>query len=154
MADTADPLNALQAIRLPAVAASTLWEQMAVALLAGVITAIIIQLALAFRNRRKAEPLEQSFIVAINHMENLPDDERLAAQASLIRRYVNVVAGNGAARKQGEDWLEELDNLFKTEFFCKGTGRVLLDGLYSRQLPFKSAELGAALCELLQGRKS
>lgn len=154
MADTTDPLNALLAIRLPAVPASSLWEQMAVALLAGVITAIVIQLALAFRNRKKAEALEQSFIVAINDMENLPDDERLAAQASLIRRYVNVVAGDGAARKQGEDWLEELDNLFKTEFFRKGGGRVLLDGLYSRQPPFKSSELGYALCELLQGRRS
>jgi hypothetical protein len=154
MADTADPLHALQAIRLPAVPASSLWEQMAVALLAGVTMAIIIQLALAFRNRKKAEPLEQRFIVAIKKVENLPDDERLAAQASLIRRYVNVVAGTGAARKQGEDWLEELDNLFNTEFFRKGTGRVLLDGLYARQPPFNSAELGTALCELLQGRKS
>jgi hypothetical protein len=154
MADTADPLHALQAIRLPAVPASSLWEQMAVALLAGVTMAIIIQLALAFRNRKKAESLEQSFIIAINEMENLPVDERLAAQAALIRRYVNVVAGTGAARKQGEDWLEELDNLFDTEFFRKGSGRVLLDGLYARQLPSNSAELGTALCELLQGRKS
>ncbi|MCO4319329.1 DUF4381 domain-containing protein [Phyllobacterium sp. 21LDTY02-6] len=154
MADTADPLNALQAIRLPAVPASLLWEQMAVALLAGAITAIIIQMALAYRNRRKAASLEQRFIAAIDEVESLGDDERLAAQASLMRGYVKIVAGDGAARKQGEDWLEELDNLFRTEFFRKGNGRVLLDGLYSRQPPFGSAELGATLRELLQGRRS
>ncbi|MGH6858624.1 MAG: DUF4381 family protein [Phyllobacterium sp.] len=153
MADMIDPLNALQAIRLPAIPESSLWEHMAAALFAGVLAAIVIQLALGSRNRKKAQSLEQSFIIAIRDMENLPADERLAAQASIIRRYVNIVAGNAAAQKQGEDWLEELDTIFKSDFFCKGAGRVLLDGLYSRQPVFETAGIGTTLCDLLQGRK-
>lgn len=154
MADTADPLNALQTIRLPSIQASSLWEQIAVALFAGVAVAIVIQLLLSFRSKRKAESLEQTIIAAMKDTEVLPADERLTAQASAMRRYVSLVAGDEVARKQGEDWLEELDNVFKTEFFRQGPGRVLLDGLYSRQPAFETAGLGAALCELMQSRKS
>lgn len=153
MANTADPLSALQAIRLPDVPASSLWEQMAVAVFTGVVLAIIIQLAISFRKRKSRVHLEQNFIIAIKDTENLPDEERLTAQATVIRHYVNIVAGDVAARKQGEEWLEELDNLFKTEFFRKGSGRALLDDLYLKQSASQAAGLGMALCQLLQGRK-
>lgn len=153
MADTPDPLNALQDIRLPSIQASSLMEQIAVALFAGITVAVIIQLLLAFKNNQRAESQEMTLIAAVKESEQLPDDERLAAQASAMRRYVNLVRGDAAARKQGEDWLAELDEVFTTEFFSKGAGRILLDGIYSRQQAFKTAGLGAALCELMQSRK-
>jgi hypothetical protein len=152
MVDTVDPLNALQAIRLPVVPASSLGEQISAALLAGTVAALLIHLVLAYRNKKRAEPVEKSFIRAIEDTLILPEGERLTAQASVIRRYVDVVAGDIAARKQGEDWLEELDGLFQTEFFRKGAGRALHEGLYSRQRTFETAALGPRLCELLQGR--
>lgn len=149
MADTPDPLNALQDIRLPSIQASSLMEQMAMPLFAGVTVAAIILILLAFRSRQKAESLEKIFIAAVKASERLPDDERLAAQASAMRRHVNLVRGDAAAHKQGEDWLAELDEVFTTEFFSKGAGRVLLDGIYSKQEAFKTAGLGAVLCELM-----
>lgn len=73
------------------------------------------------------------------------------AQARLLRRLARTLAGDAAARETGAAWATRLDTLLATDFFTKGPGRVLADGLYRRQTPDLDgldAELGRLIGRL------
>ena len=62
-----------------------------------------------------------------------------------------TLGGETEARATGADWAARLDALFRTDFFTRGAGRVLADGLYRRQDPdldALDAELGRLIGRL------
>jgi len=62
---------------------------------------------------------------------HLQQDERLAAQARLLRRAARTVAGDHVAQLRGDAWLAALDRMFATDFFSRGEGRCFGDRLYA-----------------------
>ncbi len=58
------------------------------------------------------------------------DPEALAEAAKLLRRVALRRLGPEAAKLTGEAWLKRLDELFRTEFFTQGAGRVFGAALY------------------------
>ena len=73
-------------------------------------------------------------------------DARLIAQARLLRRLTRTLAGDEAASAKGSDWAAILDRLLATDFFGKGAGATVTEGLYRRPAPADpdliDAELG------------
>ena len=154
MATDADPLAALRPIRLPAEAAAPLLDLLALAVAAGILVALAILLAprIAAALSRHRSP-RRRFAAALAAARALPADERLAAQAAALRTYVAAIAGEEAARTQGEDWLAGLDAAFGTTAFTAGPGRLYGETLYR---PVDASEVGAAeatLAALIGGRR-
>lgn len=154
MATDADPLAALRPIRLPAEAPAPLLDLIALSIAAGILIALVIllvpRLAAALARRRSPR---RSFTAALTAARTLPADERLAAQAAALRAYVAAIAGEEAARTQGEAWLARLDAAFATTAFTAGPGRLYGETLYR---PVEAVEVGAAetaLAALVAGRR-
>jgi hypothetical protein len=59
----------------------------------------------------------------------LPQEARLVAQATLLRRIVAQLNA-GSAQEQGEIWLARLDRAFSTRFFTQQAGQTFGDALY------------------------
>lgn len=81
------------------------------------------------RRRRYARQFDQALLV-------LDPQQRLVAISSLLRRAARQV-DRAAAQLRGEDWLLWLDRHLPrkaTPAFVSGPGRVLVDGLYARQV--------------------
>jgi hypothetical protein len=154
MATDADPLAALRPIRLPAEAPAPLLDLLALSVAAGILVALVILLAprVAATLARRRSP-RRRFAAALAAARALPADERLAAQAAALRTYVAAIAGEEAARTQGEAWLARLDAAFATTAFTNGPGRLYGVTLYR---PADAAEVSAAeaaLSALLAGRR-
>lgn len=154
MATEADPLAALRPIRLPAEAPAPLLDLLALSVAAGILVALAIllapRIAAALSHRRSPR---RRFAAALAAARTLPTDERLAAQAAALRAYVAAIAGEEAARTQGEAWLARLDAAFATTAFTAGPGRLYGETLYR---PADAADVGAAetaLSALLAGRR-
>src|SRR4051794_14284679 len=79
----------------------------------------------------------------------LAPDARLVAQARLLRRVARTLEGEAAASERGEAWASRLDRLFATDFFSRGAGRVLVDGLYRRPAAPDAGAIDAELARLL-----
>lgn len=85
--------------------------------------------AFAWRRRHRARSWQRLF----DEAARLPQaNERIAAISELLRRAARKVDAN-ADRLQGEDWLRFLDG-DKDHGFSTGTGRVLLDGGFRRDV--------------------
>jgi hypothetical protein len=132
MATSPDPLAALRPERLPATVPGSLVETVALAAAAGVaaallaVAAIVIWRALARRRSPRGEAR-----AALAAAAGLPIDERIAAEARLLRAYVGRVAGAEAAREEDAAWLARLDHVFATTFFSTGQGRLFGAALYA-----------------------
>lgn len=85
--------------------------------------------AFAWRRRHRARSWQRLF----DEAARLPQaNERITAISELLRRAARKVDAN-ADRLQGEDWLRFLDG-DKDHGFSTGTGRVLLDGGFRRDV--------------------
>jgi len=105
-----------------------------VTLAVGCIAAAVL-LALLIRASRRRADLRRAAQAALARGRALVPAERLAAQATLLRRLVRRLAGESEARKQGQAWLESLDAIFATRFFTNGEGVAYGDALYGPRLP-------------------
>jgi hypothetical protein len=83
-------------------------------------------------------------VAALTPTLALPADQRLAAQAEILRRIARTLHGEAAARLTGEPWLAALDGMFATRFFTTGPGRAFAD-LY---VPRPAGDAEAASAEL------
>jgi hypothetical protein len=123
-------LDQLRGLHLPGIAAGAQGEIVA-ALAAGFIAALLVGLARALRDRRRAT-VRRSALTELAASRGLEPQARLVAQARLLRRLVRTLAGEEAAAAQGRDWAGRLDALLGTDFFTAGAGRALAEGLYRR----------------------
>lgn len=142
-----DPLAGLRALHLPP-APSSYWSDVGFAVAAGLGAALLLALVVRalFRPRRS---LRASATDAFEAASGLPQPERRAAQAALLRRVVKTVEGEGAARATGPEWAATLDRVFATDLFTLRAGKVFVDGLYARAAPGDDPALDRELGSLI-----
>ena len=95
----------------------------------------VVLFVLIIQARRRRSLVRRAAVAELARTRALVPPERLAAQASLLRRLVRRLAGESAARTQGALWLESLDRVFATRFFTEGQGRAFGDALYGPRIP-------------------
>jgi hypothetical protein len=143
-------LEQLRGLHLPGGAAGAVQGEVVAAAALGFLAAVLVGLARYLRGRTRAS-LRRAALAELARSRGLDPEARLVAQARLLRRLGRTLGGDEAARAAGGDWAARLDALFRTDFFTRGAGRVLADGLYRRQVPdldALDAELGRLIGRL------
>lgn len=115
-------------------------------LLAVVIVVALLLLALFRRKRRRHRQRWLALFDATLAAADTPA-ARIAATSELLRRAARRSAPQ-AAHLQGDQWLHFLDGK-QGHVFSEGSGRLLLDGGYRRDV---DAEQAAQLCTLARTR--
>ncbi|SDN32667.1 protein of unknown function [Methylobacterium phyllostachyos] len=137
-------LDQLRGLHLPGGAAGAMQGEIVAAALLGFCAALLVGLIRYWRGRTRAT-VRRAALAELARSRGLDPEARLLAQARLLRRLGRTLAGDAETQVTGADWAARLDELFKTDFFTRGAGRVLADGLYRRQAPdldALDAELG------------
>lgn len=137
-------LDQLRGLHLPGGAAGAVQGEIVAAVALGFLAALLVGLVRYLRGRARVT-VRRAALAELAGTRSLAPEARLVAQARLLRRLARTLAGDEAARADGTDWGAHLDALLATEFFTKGAGRVLAEGLYRRQAPdldALDAELG------------
>lgn len=127
MADPVHALDGLRQIHLPAGADAALPMFAMIAVGFALAVALSLVLLPALRRRRA---VRRAALKTLAASRLLPPDERLAAQAVLLRRLVRTIDGDEAARLTGAEWLARLDRLFATRFFSEAEGQTFSELLY------------------------
>ncbi|AIQ92712.1 MULTISPECIES: DUF4381 family protein [Methylobacterium] len=143
-------LEQLRGLHLPGGAAGALQGEVVAAAALGFLAALLVGLVRYGRGRARAG-IRRAALAELARSRNLDPEARLVAQARLLRRLGRTLGGETEARATGADWAARLDALFRTDFFTRGAGRVLADGLYRRQDPdldALDAELGRLIGRL------
>lgn len=139
MADVAERLAALTDLRLPALAPEALIADAAIAVCAGLALAmILVRLSRLFLHRPPTR--RQTLLAALARSRALPWDERLLAQARLLRPLAREADGEADSEPGEGDWLAALDRRLGTDFFTVGDGASLREALYR---PGRSGRPGA-----------
>ncbi|MCJ2137602.1 DUF4381 domain-containing protein [Methylobacterium sp. J-026] len=155
-AETALGLDQLRGLHLPGGAAGAVQGEILAAALLGFLAALLVGLARALRGRSRAG-LRRAALAELARSRGLDPEARLVAQARLLRRLDRTLGGEAGLRTAGAEWGRRLDALFRTDFFTRGAGRVLADGLYRRQAPdldALDAELGRLIGRVRSGARS
>ena len=140
-------LEQLRGLHLPG---GALQGEVVAAAALGFLAALLVGLVRYGRGRARAG-IRRAALAELARSRNLDPEARLVAQARLLRRLGRTLGGETEARATGADWAARLDALFRTDFFTRGAGRVLADGLYRRQDPdldALDAELGRLIGRL------
>ena len=143
-------LEQLRGLHLPGGAAGALQGEVVAAAALGFLAALLVGLVRYGRGRARAG-IRRAALAELARSRNLDPEARLVAQARLLRRLGRTLGGETEARATGADGAARLDALFRTDFFTRGAGRVLADGLYRRQDPdldALDAELGRLIGRL------
>lgn len=142
-ADAPAGLAQLRGLHLPAAEGAAQGE-VVLAIALGFAAALLVGLFRMLRDRQRRS-VRRAALRELAAARALPPEQRLVAQARLLRRLARTLRGDAAASARGTDWAATLDGLFATDFFTRGAGRVLADGLYRRASPDSAAidaELG------------
>ena len=145
-------LDQLRGLHLPGGAAGAVQGEVVAAAALGFLAALLVGLVRYARGRARAT-VRRAALAELARSRGLDPEARLVAPARLRRRRGRTLDRSGAAevRATGADWAARLDGLFRTDFFTRGAGRVLADGLYRRQDPdldALDAELGRLIGRL------
>ncbi|WP_267356542.1 MULTISPECIES: DUF4381 family protein [unclassified Methylobacterium] len=143
-------LDQLRGLHLPGGAAGAVQSEIVAAALLGFLAALLVGLVRYGRSRSRAT-VRRAALTELTRSRSLDPEARLLAQARLLRRLGRTLGGDVESRAVGADWAARLDGLFRTDFFARGAGRVLADGLYRRQTPdldALDAELGRLIGRL------
>ncbi|GJD93872.1 DUF4381 family protein [Methylobacterium iners] len=130
--ELAAALDNLRGLHLPADAGGALRGEVVLAIALGFAAALLVGLVRYLRLRAR-RTVRRAALRELAATRDLDPEARLVAQARLLRRLARTLAGDATADARGRDWAGLLDGLFRTEFFTKGAGRVLTDGLYRRE---------------------
>ena len=146
-ADTGVSLDQLRGLHLPS-QAGAIQGEVVVAVALGFLAALLVGLVRALRGRRRAT-LRRAALRELDAARALAPEARLVAQARLLRRVARTLEGDAAAAERGEAWAARLDRIFATDFFSRGAGHVLVDGLYRRRAEPDAGTVDAELARLL-----
>ncbi len=136
-----DDLAKLHDLRFPQAEGLDIVAEAALGLSLGLILAILaFRLLRSFLRPRRSQRWQA--LAALAESRELPRDERLKAQAVVIRQL--------APKAGREDWREDLDRRLRTDFFSKGLGADLTGSLYRRGSDIDPAEVDRALSLLLK----
>lgn len=142
MADPAHLLAELRPLHNVASGVDGAASIVAMALL-GCAAAIVLSCTLGpWLGRRRA--LRRHALENLAATRALPEPERLAAQAAILRNVAKTL--NGAVRRQrGDAWLASLNSMFSTRFFSEERGAAFGDALYRPPADIDVDALDAAL---------
>jgi hypothetical protein len=143
-------LDQLRGLHLPGGAAGAVQGEIIAAAALGFLAALLVGLVRYGRSRSRAT-IRRAALAELTRSRGLDPEARLLAQARLLRRLGRTLGGEAESRAAGAAWAARLDGLFRTDFFTRGAGRVLTDGLYRRQDPdldALDAELGRLIGRL------
>jgi hypothetical protein len=143
-------LDQLRGLHLPGGAAGAVQGEIVAAACMGFLAALLVGLVRYVRSRARAS-VRRAALAELARSRGPDPEARLVAQARLLRRLGRTLGGEAESRAVGADWAARLDGLFRTDFFTRGAGRVLADGLYRRQAPdldALDAELGRLIGRL------
>ncbi|GJE15804.1 DUF4381 domain-containing protein [Methylobacterium marchantiae] len=129
--DSPTGLSQLRGLHLPADASSGAQGEVVLAIALGFVAALLVGLVRLIRARAR-NSVRASALRGLSETRALPSEARLIAQARLLRRLTRTLAGDEAASTQGSEWAAILDRLFATDFFSRGAGAVVTEGLYRR----------------------
>lgn len=122
----ADPLSRLRDIHIPPPPPSEpIWDL----LLAGGLVLLALGLLLFALLRRKRHWRRQALSELSSINTDQPDKAR-AELAGVLRRVAIKVSDRPVASLSGDDYLEQLDQIFSTRFFGSGAGQVFGGSLY------------------------
>ena len=141
-------LDQLRGLHLPGGAAGAVQGEVVAAAALGFLAALLVGLVRYARGRARVS-LRRAALAELARSRSLDPETRLVAQARLLRRLGRTLGDDAGAT--GTAWAARLDTLFRTDFFTRGAGRVLADGLYRRQDPdldALDAELGRLIGRL------
>lgn len=124
-------LSALRGLHLPPAGGSVLQGEIIAAIALGFAAALIVGLARLLQARKRAT-VRRAALNGLKDTSGLDPEARLTAQARLLRRVVRTLSGDEAATVRGTAWAATLDRTFSTDFFSRGAGQVLVEGLYRR----------------------
>ena len=144
-------LSGLRGLHLPGDAAGAVQGEVVAALILGFAAALLLGLARTLWGRR-TRSLRRTALAELAASRGLDPDARLLAQAHLLRRLALDGAGEAASGERGEAWATRLDRLLATDFFTRGAGRALAEGLY-RPRAADPAQLDAELGRLIAGAR-
>ncbi len=140
-------LDQLRGLHLPGGASGPVPGEILLALVLGFAAALLVGLLRHLVARARLS-VRRAALAELAASRALPPPERILAQARLLRRLVRTLDGDEAASTHGAPWAERLDACLRTDFFTLGAGRVLVDGLYRREVP-DPARLDAELTRLI-----
>lgn len=149
-AETPLTLDQLRGLHLPGGAAGAVQGEIIAAACLGFLAALLVGLVRYGRTRARAS-LRRAALAELARSRGLAPGARLVAQARLLRRLARTLGGDAEAGTTGADWAARLDARLGTDFFTRGAGRVLTEGLYRRQDPdldALDAELGRLIGRL------
>ncbi|MDR7035510.1 MULTISPECIES: DUF4381 domain-containing protein [Methylobacterium] len=147
-AETAPSLADLRGLHLPANAAGAIQGEVVAAIILGFTAALLVG-AIRYWRARRGSTVRRAALRDLQAARGLEPEARLVAQARLLRRTARTLDGDGVADLRGADWAARLDRIFATDFFGKGAGRVLVDGLYGRRATPDVEAIDAELARLL-----
>ncbi|SMF51841.1 protein of unknown function [Tistlia consotensis] len=147
MVDVADRLARLHGLRLPALDTGAVLADVAAAFAAGLLLAILVVL-LARAFLRPADSPRRRLLADLAGSRTLPREERLLAQARLLRRLAAEIEEGEPVR--AEDWPGLLDQRLGTDFFTAGAGARLREALYRRDAALDPESIDRELTRLLR----
>ncbi len=129
--ETAAALASLRGLHLPKGATGAVQGEVVAAIALGFAAALAVGLLRWLRARQRAS-LRRAALAELAASAELDPQSRRVAQARIVRRLVRSLKGEAAAAERGAVWAATLDRTFDTDFFSRGAGRSLADGLYRR----------------------
>lgn len=140
-------LSALRGLHLPTGGGSALQGEVVAAIALGFAAALLIGLIRVLRARLQAS-VRRAALRELALANGLDPDTRRVAQAQLLRRVVRTLQGDASASQQGDVWARTLDRTFATDFFSRGAGQSLVEGLYRRPRAGDASAIDAELSRL------
>ena len=96
--------------------------------LLGAITATVFAIYFYHSWRNKQESFGKA-LARLEYSRESPAADRVVVQARVLREVVESI-DPAAALLHGEAWLSQLDEIFITNFFSQGAGRIFGEDLY------------------------
>jgi hypothetical protein len=122
----ADPLSKLRDIHVPPPPPTEpVWDLV----LAGVLTLLALGFVLFILLRRKRHWRNEALLSLSSIDTNQPDRARTEL-ARVLRRVAIKVSDQPITKLSGDDYLKQLDKIFRTTFFGTGAGQVFGQSLY------------------------
>lgn len=140
-------LSALRGLHLPA-AQGGLQSEVVTSIVLGFLAALLVGAYRLLRARMSAS-VRRAALAELKRAAALDPENRRVAQARLLRRLVGTLRGQDAASGKGQAWAGTLDQTFATDFFSRGAGSVLVEGLYRRPGSVDATAIDTELARLL-----
>lgn len=122
MNDTSELLSQLRDIKIPpAPPEPALWP-----IMLSIVLLVLVAMTLIYHRSKKRTSWKTQALHELEQLEQLPSTEIPLRSAKLLKRIALTHQPTDEVRKlRGEPWLNYLDSFYATDFFTKGSGRIV-----------------------------